>query len=353
MTKKTIEYEKSFASHEKAKYWNYRLNPMGPEKYALNSHSTCWFDCDCGHSFESSLLNLNQSNNWCPYCSSPPKKICNNLECKKCFEKSFASHPKSQFWSDKNEVKPRQVFKSANRKKYLFNCVCGHEIIMCLKSISRENNWCSYCSHQKLCENENCESCFNNSFASVDTHIFWSSKNILQPRQMFKSSLKKVWMTCQTCNDDYEKILADLTRKIGCRLCKNKTEKKLFDTLIKTYPTIKREYKADWCKKIRHLPFDFVLEEYKIIVELDGNCHLKQVSNWRSPEETHENDIYKMKCARENGYSMIRILQEDVWKNKFDWLQELNNAIDKIKKENKSQFVYICKNDEYVDFFTE
>ena len=96
------------------------------------------------------------------------------------------------------------------------------------------------------------------------------------------------------------------------------------------------------------------MQEYKIIVELDGPQHFGiSIGKWKTSEHNKSRDVYKMKCARENGYSIIRILQEDVWKNKFDWLQELNNAMDKIKKENKSQFVYICKNDEYADFFTE
>ena len=37
------------------------------------------------------------------------------------FEKSFASHEKSKYWSDKNELKPYQVSKNSH-KKYLFNC---------------------------------------------------------------------------------------------------------------------------------------------------------------------------------------------------------------------------------------
>ena len=49
------------------------------------------------------------------------KRLCANEECQTCFEKSFASHEKSEFWSEKNgDVKPRQVFKSANKKYWLF-----------------------------------------------------------------------------------------------------------------------------------------------------------------------------------------------------------------------------------------
>jgi very-short-patch-repair endonuclease len=102
------------------------------------------------------------------------------------------------------------------------------------------------------------------------------------------------------------------------------------------------------------LPFDFILEEQKIIIEQDGPQHFKQISNWQSPELTKINDIYKMKCANENGYSVIRLLQKDIWHDRYDWLQELLENIDKIVSDNVSnnvvQNIYMCKKDEYKDF---
>jgi hypothetical protein len=57
-----------------------------------------------------------------------------------------------------------------------------------------------------------------------------------------------------------------------------------------------------------------------------------------------------MKCAKENGYSMIRIIQEDVFKDKYHWIQALLDNIDKIILDNRVQNIYMCKNDEYKDF---
>jgi hypothetical protein len=57
-----------------------------------------------------------------------------------------------------------------------------------------------------------------------------------------------------------------------------------------------------------------------------------------------------MKCANENGYSIIRILQDDIWHNRYEWLKELTNNIDKIVLEKRIQNIYMCKNDEYKDF---
>lgn len=57
-----------------------------------------------------------------------------------------------------------------------------------------------------------------------------------------------------------------------------------------------------------------------------------------------------MKYANENGFSIIRILQKDVFKYKYDWLSELCKNIEKITNENRVQNIYICKNNEYKDF---
>lgn len=57
-----------------------------------------------------------------------------------------------------------------------------------------------------------------------------------------------------------------------------------------------------------------------------------------------------MNCANENGFSIIRIIQEDIYKNKYDWLNELTNNIEKITQEKIVQNIYMCKNNEYKDF---
>jgi very-short-patch-repair endonuclease len=130
---------------------------------------------------------------------------------------------------------------------------------------------------------------------------------------------------------------------VGCPHCVNKTEYKLYTKLLELYPTVKRQFKAEWCKQKRCLPFDFVIEEKKKIIELDGPQHFVQVANWKSPELQHEQDLFKTKCANENGYSVIRVLQTDVVNEAldFDYLisciecEELQNSTF-LKGESKS-----------------
>lgn len=126
------------------------------------------------------------------YCSKHPKKLCENKDCKACFEKSFASIDKSIFWSIKNKLNPRQVFKNS-LKKFIFNCECNHEFEIIIANVTNLNNWCSYCCYppQKLCENNSCKECFNNSFASHPRSKCWSDKNKLTPRHIFKSAHSK------------------------------------------------------------------------------------------------------------------------------------------------------------------
>jgi len=337
-----------FSEHPKAIFWSNK-NIKKPNEVALNSHKKFLFDCDCGHTFDSSLLNINQANNWCGYCSKPPRRLCDNGECKSCFDKSFASHEKSIYWSNKNTVKPTEVSKGSERKFY-FNCdKCSHELFISLKKISSRGHWCSYCSHQKLCDHNECQMCYNNSFDSVEKSNYLHDKSI-NPRMLFKSTNKKFSFDCGVCKNVFETPLSDVTIGVWCSFCVNKTEQIVFDELKCIYTTLKRQFKVDWCKNIKHLPFDFVIEERKIIVELDGKQHFEQIGKWLSPEKTRINDLYKMKCANENGFSIIRILQKDVFYNKYDWLNELRENIEKISQENRVQNIYMCKNNEYKDF---
>ena len=135
----------------------------------------------------------------------------------------------------------------------------------------------------------------------------------------------------------------------GCPSCINKTEGKIYNILITIYSTIIRQFKNEWCKNQNnnYLPFDFCITEPKIIIELDGIQHFVQVSNWSTPEEQFENDKFKEKCANENGYSIIRIIQEDVWNDKYDWCKELCDTIQEIINNKKVVNRYLCKNGEY------
>jgi very-short-patch-repair endonuclease/ribosomal protein L37E len=117
----------------------------------------------------------------------------------------------------------------------------------------------------------------------------------------------------------------------GCPYCLLKTEGKLRQALLTIYPNLETQFKQEWCQNMttkRYLPFDFCLTDYKIIIELDGEQHFKKVKKWKNdPIITQKRDRYKMRQAIKNGYSVIRLKQEDVFNDTFDWLRALKATI--------------------------
>lgn len=338
--------EKSFAMHPNAKYWS-QDNECDPRDIFLKSSNKKYkFDCiKCGHTFESRLADMSISKQSCPYCER--KKLCGGINCIECFEKSFASHKKSKYWSNKNKCKPINVFKSSNTK-YKFDCKCGHTFEITPNRITNSNYWCSYCSNppQKLCDDIDCDQCMEKSFASHPKAQYWLfEENNCDPRDVFKSTHKQYKFICPDCKKIYETKLSNVTnRNSWCPCKKNKSETKLYQWLKNNKFDITFPAKYTWCKNKKLLPFDFAIEEFKLIIELDGPQHFKQTSNWLDPKIVQQTDIYKMECALKNGYTIIRLLQKDVWENKNNWQKKLTKHL---YLHQEPTYIFIDNNNEY------
>lgn len=349
-------FQKSFACHEKVKYWDRNKNNEHPSYVFKKSAKKCWFNCDCGHSFDISLHNLCCQGSWCQYCSN--QILCENNEdghCQTCFQKSFASHDIAKYWDkDKNKIDSSAIFKISG-KKYHFKCDCGHSVEKTLSSINKQSLGCPYCSvpTKKLCDNNedgHCKICFQKSFASHTMCKYWDmNKNKVHPSLICKGSEKTGWFKCKYGHLFEMRLYCITGQNTWCPYCINKTEQKLFDALSIYYPDLVQQFRVEWCKNKSYLPFDFVIESKKVIIELDGPQHFIQISNWQPPEEIHMNDMYKMKCANQNGYTIIRLLQEDVYYDTYDWLTELQSVI----HSNHSQNIFLSKNGEYDGFIVQ
>ena len=324
----------SFASHTKSQFWHITKNkPLIARNVFKNYNTKCWFTCEvCNHDFDATLNHvINET--WCPYCSIPTKKFCNK-ECDICLNKTFASHPKAIFWHPtKNDKTPREVLLFCN-SKFWFKCGdCKHDFETYISHVSNDM-WCSYCVNYTRCEDTNCEFCYKHSFASHPKAQFWhpTLNGELIPRNISIGNKKKCWFKCNVCSNDFDTSLCGISgRGVWCPACVNKTEKKLLEYLNNQYPNeVKFQPRYDWCKNPDtncYLPFDFEIFG-SILIELDGPQHIdKQVANWKSPEEHQERDMYKMEQALNNNKHLIRILQEDVFNDTYDWREKLNNAI--------------------------
>lgn len=335
-----------------AKQWHpTKNNELQPEKYGFGSHKKVWWLCEktckdgCKHEWESVISSRCNGVN-CPFCSRPQKKNC-------IHDSIIYTHPDiaKQWDLLKNKHIKIETITSGNGKKVWWKCEkeeC-HEWECIIQNRTRGNG-CPFCACQKICGKDDCNSCRLKTFANHFKAVCWSDKNIEKPYEVFISAKEKYWFKCDKCEREFNTSLNNVSSGKWCPYCVNKTEQKLFDILITKYTTLQQQFKVEWCKNKTYLPFDFVIEDYKIIIELDGRQHFEQISNWSPPLDTQANDKFKMKCANSNKYSIIRLLQEDVFYDVYDWLNELIINIEKIKYDKCIQNIFMCKDNEYEVF---
>lgn len=348
-------FSKSFASHEYAIYWSYEKNLVTPREVFLGSKKDYWFKCfKCNHEFLKKLKRIKATNSWCQFCNST--LLCEE-KCEYCFNKSLASDPRSQYFvRSESGKKPNQIVKKG-LEVCTFKCPdCEHEFSSIIGSIVCGDQWCSFCSSRRWCEDKTCEKCFNMSFASNEKAQYIVDKSIDLSR-VRKSYRDKHDFCCEKCNNVFSKVIDHISQGSWCPKCYNKGELKLFDTLKIEYPNIECQKLYNWCKgdKGRCFPFDFVISDKKIIIELDGDQHFRHTNpKWRSPEEQRKRDVYKMLCANKQQYFVIRLLQTDVLYNKNNWKSFLDNAIKNISNAEKNIVnQYISKNGVYANHMTD
>lgn len=353
-------FQRSFAASDKAPFWSQR-NLDRPRHCFRSSRAKRWFNClECHHAFEATL-DKSTHGRWCPFCAK--QKLCDVQDCKQCFQRSFAASDKAPLWSSRNPDTPRHCFLNNHSKRW-FNCSdCHHDFEASLANITSLGCWCPYCNNppQKLCDDQDCQQCFARSFSASDKAPFWSSRNPDTPRQSFLKSHTKRWFNCGQCHHEFEASLVNITNAGSwCPFCVNKTEQKLLAFLRTHFSDVKPQFRVDWCRSQtsgRVYPFDFrvLTDDVRVIIELDGAQHFRQVSNWAPPKHTLDRDIYKMKCAQNHGYCVIRLLQEDVLDDRYDWASALLTAVQQCVDTRHQgphktpPVVYLCQSQEYAD----
>jgi hypothetical protein len=190
-------------------------NPLLIFKQCNTKHD---FQCDvCFHDFSSSLANVvGKKKNWCPYCSG--NKLCGKLDCQFCFAKSFASYDKDKV-SCLINADPLLIFKSSNCEYDFFCNTCYHKFPAIIWNITGKNNWCSYCSNHRLCGDEHCVTCFNKSFASVDSKILSCLRTTLNSLLIFKHSNDYFDFECIDCGHYFESQLNNIMSGCWCPYC--------------------------------------------------------------------------------------------------------------------------------------
>jgi very-short-patch-repair endonuclease len=346
----------AYLQPEITKQWHPIKNGnLKPEEVSECSGKNVWWLCPntckegCKHEWKCSVSHRKNGTN-CRFCTK--QEIC-------IHDSIVYSHSEliKQWHPTKNgDLKPEQFSSGSGHQLIWWNCEitckygCKHDDYTAYVYSRTSGSGCPSCAGK-------CSPCIHNSIIYTHPEItqqWHPTKNgDMKPEHYTKGANVYVWWFNNKCKHEWYKQINSRTQGKGCPYCKNKTEQKLCDALIPYYPLLNCQFRVEWCKNINCLPYDFVLEEYKTIFELDGFHHFQDVQHHKSSYiEKHERDVYKMKCANENGYSVIRLLQTDVFYDTYDWLKELRENIEKIRLEQRVQNIYMCKDNEY-DIFTE
>ncbi len=189
--------------------------------------------------------------------------------------------------------------------------------------VSKSLENCPFCSHKKFCYHRSAE------------HINPKLSDEIHPDETanlsmisYGSNVKLRWK----CPMNHTWIASVKSRrKSSCPFCKNKTEKKVYaflvswlgkDTEIITQATF------HWSKKYR---YDFYIRKFNVLIELDGEQHFSQVSNWTSNDEVRKSDVEKMRLALNRGFKVVRLYQPDIWNESYPWQWFLREKLDSVK----------------------
>ena len=250
-----------------------------PNDYTIGSGKKFKFVCyKCNHLLTISLNDISKGR-WCGYCSG--RNICGNIDCKQCYEKSFAYHfpEKSLEWSSKNDKSPSEVMKSSHMKLF-FDCkTCGHEYITDPSHIGKGHG-CKYCSNQALCDSMDCVFCREKTFKFLSPikSEDWSNKNIKPSHMVFNSSRQKAIFDCKKCNHEYNSFIYDANDRTGngCPYCSNTKlcpDSENCETCFsKSFASFDKDKVACWSDKNLKPPSQyFTYSHTKIIFDCD-NC---------------------------------------------------------------------------------
>ena len=149
-----------------------------------------------------------------------------------------------------------------------------------------------------------------------------------------KDQTSKLDVTCRHCGHRSCSTSLNSLQK-GCSpacLCFKKTEGKLMRWLAKSFPQFNITSQVPGCtnpESNRTLPFDFGLRGDTILIELDGSIgHFG--FGWGGCEDDRgvpQRDHFKEQWALQNDKTVIRLLQEDVYGDSWDWKGFLTSAI--------------------------
>lgn len=202
-----------------------------------------------------------------------------------------------------------------NVKAYEILCLKCNQLFDVSEGNFDRGDRCPYCSHHKVIVGKT-------DLWTTNPEVAKLLKNKENGYKYSALSNKKAEFICENCGQNVgEKVIASVTQRgLGCQFCgrgRSYPNKFMYNLLKSLGVSFEMEKKFDWCtfhsydkSYVSFGVYDFVIDEQKLIIEMDGGLgHGQYVikSSYYSVEDTLYRDEMKDALAIAHGYKVIRV----------------------------------------------
>lgn len=321
------KYENSFAHYIEVelgepleKYWDFDKNTVNPYHIRKGTDKKIWIKCQKKNyhgSYEVSCVKF-ISNRRCPYCKG------NKTHPKDSFAKYHIDNTDPNFlekyWDyEKNNMSPWEIARMSDKKVWI---KCQNEEVNKLNGLMKKDYHGSYeisCSNFNI--SKRCSHCATRPnkvhiYDSFGYHHFdkamnWHPDNEISPFKVALNSNLIYKFICDECFTIWLSSPNRMIRGCWCPTCSSskgeKIVKQWLDQNNIKYVHDEPYFQDLLSDKGNPLRPDFILPDYKIWIEYDGEFHYNKVYDTDGHEIIKEHDKRKDEYAKKHGWKLIRI----------------------------------------------
>ena len=246
-----------FLYPEVTKEWHLTKNTnIKPSEISAGSHKKVWWlckiksNCGCNHEWEASVGHRCLSNRGCPFCTTPPSKLCIH----QAFTTIYPQIAKEWNYEQNKDLDPNN-FSPGSGQKVWWKCPntckfgCPHEWQAPITKRCLYNQGCIYCCSPKKA------TCIHDSIVYTHPHILsqihprLNKDIIINPSKITSGSSIELWWLCPNkCSSGCDHIYkTTINRKCntddGCPYCSTPPKKVcIHNSIVEKYPEIFEEW---------------------------------------------------------------------------------------------------------------
>ena len=299
--------------------WDYKKNyPLTPQDIPYESaKQVAWICKKCGYSWEKAINRRTGRGDGCPVCSN--SIVVTGLNdfvtmCKKNNRLDLLEE-----WDTKENNKrgidpTKESFGSATSVTWKCKtCKCNWDAKIIYRTQGHKSG-CLVCANKKIVEgvNDLATFCKNNDLEYLLKEWDYAKNKDKKPSMFPKGTPKRVWWRCSKCNYSWKASISARTGedRTGCPKCRASKLENLGITIFSNCEiSFKKEYVVRLSDK-HYFRYDFLLKDYKLLIEFDGEQHFKDKTYYAKLTPLSEriiNDNAKSQYAFEHSVPLLRI----------------------------------------------